>query len=169
MAELKTITLTHYLMKDMKVSAWEDTFNNLVAFCKKMAPKFAPLGFGLKLRQVELDDYCEQNLAASNLVSVSCEALDIEETPIENLLFIEPTYTDCSDCVTPEGYTFPVRTFTTLSGETSQVLPEEFFMEAVLKIIFRGQNCDCSCENCASGCGNEEMALHREHHKHATH
>lgn len=169
MTDLKMITLTHYLMKGMNVAPWEETFNNLVNFCKKMMPKFAPLGFGLKLRQVELDDYCEENLASSNLVSISCEALDIAETPIEKLLFIEPTYTDCADCVTPNGFTFPVRTFTTLNGETSQTVPEEFFMEAVLKIIFRGQNCDCSCENCASGCGNEAIALHREHHKHSEH
>ena len=169
MQELKIITLTHYLMKGMKVAPWEETFENLVAFCRKMAQKFAPLGFGLKLRQVELDDFCEVNMAASNMVSISCDALGVAETPIENLLFIEPSFTDCADCVTPDGFTFPVRTFTTLSGQTSQSLPEEFFMEAVLKVIFRGQNCDCSCENCASGCENEKLARDLGQHAHCHH
>ena len=52
---MKTITLSHYTMKDIDPTPWRQTWDNLVHFASRMAPKLAPLGFQLKLRKVELD------------------------------------------------------------------------------------------------------------------
>ena len=52
---MKTITLSHYTMKDIDPTPWRQTWDNLVHFASRMAPKLAPLGFQLKLRKVELE------------------------------------------------------------------------------------------------------------------
>ena len=58
-----------------------------------------------------------------------------------------------------------------------QALPEEFFMEATLRVAFKSQHecgCHCGdCDSCASGCGDEEAGVRTDgcgeedhHHDH---
>ncbi|MFR5879512.1 MAG: hypothetical protein ACLUEQ_01180 [Cloacibacillus evryensis] len=42
---MKTITLAHYTMKDIDPAPWTETWDNLVKFGSRMAPKLIPLGF----------------------------------------------------------------------------------------------------------------------------
>ena len=131
---MKTITLSHYTMKDIDPTPWRQTWDNLVHFASRMAPKLAPLGFQLKLRKVELEELTQDNLMSANMVTIACPDNDTPETPIENLLMLELDFTQCSECQTPEGQEFPCRTFTSFGGEVCQALPEEFFMEAALRV-----------------------------------
>ncbi len=163
---MKTITLTHYTVKDIDAEPWKKTWDNLMSFGARMAPKLIPLGFKLKLRKMIMDELTQDNLMASNMVTIECEEVGTPETPIENLLALELEFTPCADCRTPSGQEFPCRTFTSFGGEVCQALPEEFFMEAVLRTAFKSQHeCSCSCgdcDSCASGCGDEEAGKRTE-------
>lgn len=154
---MKTITLSHYTMKDINPAPWRQTWDNLVHFASRMAPKLAPLGFQLKLRRAELEELTQDNLMTANMVTIACPENDTPETPIENLLMLELDFTPCEECRTPDGQEFPCRTFTSFGGEVCQALPEEFFMEAALRVAFKSQHeCSCHCGNCGSGgCGDE--------------
>lgn len=170
---MKTITLTHYTVKDINPTPWTKTWDNLMKFGERMAPKLAPLGFKLRFRKMIMDDVTQDNLMAANMVTIECAEAELPETPIENMLMLELDYTECSECRTPEGQEFPCRTFTDFNGEACQALPEEFFMEAVLRTAFKsqqGRECHCgeSCDSCASGCGDEEIGRRADSrgHKH---
>ena len=86
---MKTITLSHYTMKDINPAPWRQTWDNLVHFASRMAPKLAPLGFQLKLRRAELEELTQDNLMTANMVTIACPENDTPETPIENLLMLE--------------------------------------------------------------------------------
>lgn len=174
---MKTITLAHYTMKDIEPAPWVETWENLMKFGSRMAPKLIPLGFKLKLRKVILDELTQDNLMTANMVTIECEEAGTPETPIENLLMLELDFTPCSECKTPGGQEFPCRTFTSFSGDICQTLPEEFFMEATLRVAFKSQHecgCHCGdCDSCASGCGDEEAGVRTDgcgeeghHHDH---
>ena len=90
---MKTITLSHYTMKDIDPTPWRQTWDNLVHFASRMAPKLAPLGFQLKLRKVELEELTQDNLMSANMVTIACPDNDTPETPIENLLMLELDFT----------------------------------------------------------------------------
>ena len=142
---MKTITLSHYTMKDIDPTPWRQTWDNLVHFASRMAPKLAPLGFQLKLRKVELEEPTQDNLMS---------VLELDFTP-------------CAECRTPEGQEFPCRTFTSFGGEVCQALPEEFFMEAALRVAFKSQHeCTCHCGDCGSGsCGGCADGEHEGGHE----
>ena len=163
---MKTITLTHYAVKDIEPTPWNETWDNLMKFATRMTPKMIPLGFKLKLRKMIMDDLTEDNLMMGNMVTIECADGDTPETPIENVLMLELDYTPCPECKTPSGQEFPCRTFTSFGGEICQTLPEEFFMEAVLRTAFKSQHeCSChcgDCDSCASGCGDEEAGEREE-------
>lgn len=153
---MKTMTFSHYTIKDIDPSPWRETWDNLMKFGKRMGPKLAPLGFKMKLRKVIMDDATQDNLMMANMVTVDCPELKLQETPIENIIGLELDFTPCADCVTPQGQEFPCRTFNNLSGEPCQALPEEFFMETALRVAFSAQHvCGCDCGSCASGCGSD--------------
>ena len=164
---MKTITLSHYTMKDIDPTPWRQTWDNLVHFASRMAPKLAPLGFQLKLRKVEMEELTQDNLMSANMVTIACPDNDTPETPIENLLMLELDFTPCAECRTPEGQEFPCRTFTSFGGEVCQALPEEFFMEAALRVAFKSQHeCTCHCGDCGSGsCGGCADGEHEGGHE----
>ncbi|MCC8178614.1 MAG: hypothetical protein LIO38_05805 [Cloacibacillus sp.] len=85
---MKTITLAHYTMKDIEPAPWVETWENLMKFGSRMAPKLIPLGFKLKLRKVILDELTQDNLMTANMVTIECEEAGTPETPIENLLML---------------------------------------------------------------------------------
>ena len=157
---MKTMTFTHYTVKDISPTPWNETWNNLIKFAERMAPKLEPLGFKLKLRKLIMEDITEDNLMMANMVTVEAEEIGVNETPVENLLGLELDFSECKDCVTPEGQEFPCRTFRNFDGKECQVLPEMFFMEASLRLAFKSSHeCGChggGCESCASGCEGEE-------------
>jgi hypothetical protein len=74
---------------------------------------------------------------------------------------LELDFSECQSCVTPEGVGFACRTFKDFDGKQCQALPEEFFIEAVLRVAFKSKkqkpdnNCGCDCDHCASGCDGE--------------
>ncbi|MDO4988538.1 MAG: DUF2703 domain-containing protein [Synergistes sp.] len=161
---MKEITLAHYVMKDINASPWEKTWENLMKFGSRIAPKIAPMGYTIKLRKVIMEDLTEDNLMSANMVTIECADANVPETPIENIIMLQLDFSECSECKTPSGQEFPCRTFETFTGEKCQVLPEEFFMEAVLRVAFKAQHtegahCHCGedCSSCASGCGDEEI------------
>ena len=170
---MKTITLAHYTMKDIEPTPWVETWENLMKFGSRIAPKLIPLGFKLKLRKVIMDEPTQDNLMMANMVTIECEEADTPETPIENLLMLELDFTPCGECRTAEGVEFPCRTFTSFGGDVCQTLPEEFFMEATLRVAFKSQHehsCRCGdCDSCASGCGDEEAGVREDgcggHHR----
>lgn len=152
---MKTITLSHYTIKDVDPEPWRKTWDNLVDFGERFAPKLEPMELKLKLRKVILDDINEESLMTGNMVTIMSEDLDVEETPIENMLMLELDFSECPSCVTPQGTGFACRTFKDFDGKECQVLPEEFFMEATLRVAFKAHSdgCGCTdCEHCASGC-----------------
>lgn len=167
---MKNITLSHYGIKGIEPGPWKETWENLMEFAERMSPKLAPMQIKLKLRKVILDDITQDSLMMGNMVTVESPEIEVEETPIENLLMLELDFTPCDDCKTPEGTAFPCRTFTDFDGEKRQVLPQEFFMEAVLRVAFKAENsggCGCSsCSSCASGCGDEERGERHDHDHH---
>ena len=77
---MKTITLSHYTMKDINPAPWRQTWDNLVHFASRMAPKLAPLGFQLKLRRAELEELTQDNLMTANMVTIACPENDTPET-----------------------------------------------------------------------------------------
>ena len=104
---------------------------------------------------------------SANMVTIACPDNDTPETPIENLLMLELDFTPCAECRTPEGQEFPCRTFTSFGGEVCQALPEEFFMEAALRVAFKSQHeCACHCGDCGSGsCGGCADGEHEGGHE----
>lgn len=163
---MKTITLSHYTMKDICPAPWQETWDNLMKFASRMAPKLIPLGFKLRLRKVIMDELTQDNLMSANMVTIECAEAGVPETPIEDMLGLELDFTACRECRTPDGQEFPCRTFTSFGGEVCQTLPEEFFMEATLRTAFKSHHeCSCGCSDCglcASGCGDEEAGIRGE-------
>ncbi len=164
---MKNITLSHYTVKDIEPEPWKQTWDNLTEFGDRFAPKLAPMGIKLKLRKVILEDITEDNLMMGNMVTIKSPELDVDEIPIEKLLMLELDFSPCKDCVVPDGTEFPCRTFKDFDGKECQALPEEFFIEATLRVAFKSQHeaaCSCSdCSSCASGCGDEEQGIRHEH------
>lgn len=163
---MKHITLSHYTVKNIEPEPWLKTWDNLKAFAERIAPKLVPMDIKLKLRKVILDEITQDNLMMGNMVTIQSKDAEVEETPIENLLMLELDFTPCKDCVTPDGVEFPCRTFTSFDGEECQALPDEFFMEATLRVAFKASHekgCGGhSCSSCASGCGDEEQGIRRD-------
>ena len=166
---MKDLIFSHYTVKDIDPAPWTRTWETLSEFGERFAPKLAPLGIKLKLRKVILDDITEDNLMMGNMVTIESPELGLKETPIENLLMLELDFTDCDECAVPGGAKFPCRTFRDFDGKDCQALPEEFFMEAALRVAFSAQEaggCGClNCSSCASGCGDEEQGICNDHFK----
>lgn len=160
---MKNIILSHYTVKDIEPEPWKETWNNLVDFGERMAPKLEPMDIKLKLRKVILDDITQDNLMIGNMVTIQSPEIEVEETPIEELMMLEPGFAECESCRVSEGTAFPCRTLKDFDGNVRMVLPEEFFMEATLRVAFKSQHtgsCNCSeCYSCASGCGDEEQGI----------
>lgn len=167
---MKTITLSHYTVKDIDPAPWKQTWETLNSFAERFAQKLAPMDIKLRLRKVILDDVTEDNLMMGNMVTIESPELDVEETPIENLLMLDLEFSECHDCVVPGGSEFPCRTFKDFDGNDCQALPESFFMEATLRVAFKAQHnegCGCAdCSTCASGCDDEEQGSHGHGHHH---
>jgi len=165
---MKTIILSHYTVKDTDPVPWKQTWETLADFGGRFAPKLAPMDIKLKLRKVVLEDITQDNLMIGNMVTIQSPELNVKETPIEDLLGLDLDYTPCESCRTTNGSEFPCRTFKDFDGKECQALPEEFFIEATLRVAFKaehGDQCGCSdCSSCASGCDDEERGLHSEHH-----
>ena len=157
---MKNIILSHYIVKDIEPEPWKETWNNLVDFGERMAPKLEPMDIKLKLRKVILDEITQETLMAGNMVTIQSPEIEVEETPIEELMMLEVGFAECESCVVPGGSGFPCRTLKDFDGNERMVLPEEFFMEATLRVAFKSQHgsgCGCAdCSSCASGCGDEE-------------
>ena len=154
---MKTLTFTHYTVKDINPEPWRKTWETLEAFCKSMAPKAALLDIRLAARQVELEDYYEDSLMCGNLVTVACPDGGTPETPIEDILGLELDFAPCEGCVTPAGGGFPCRMFRDSKGEEHMALPEAFFTDTFMRTVFRakyGGECGGSCASCA-GCEKE--------------
>lgn len=149
---MKDVTLSHYTVKDINPAPWEETWDNLSAFAERMAPKLEPMGIRLRLRKVVLGEITQDALMMGNMVTIEAPGLDTAETPIEDLLMLELGYSACDGCVTQGGAGFPCRTLTDFNGVPRQALPEEFFMEAALRVAFKANNGGCSCSNCAGDC-----------------
>lgn len=160
---MKNIIISHYTVRDIEPEPWKETWDNLVDFGERMAPKLEPMNIKLKLRKVILDDISQESLMAGNMVTIQSPEIKVEETPIEELMMLEVGFAECGSCIVPDGGSFPCRTLKDFEGKERMVLPEEFFMEATLRIAFKSQHegsCDCSdCSSCASGCDDEEQGI----------
>ena len=160
---MKNIILSHYTVRDIEPEPWKETWDNLVDFGERMAPKLEPMNIKLKLRKVILDEINQETLMAGNMVTIQSPEIDVEETPIEELIMVEVGFADCDSCRVPDGGEFPCRTLNDFDGNERMVLPEEFFMEATLRVAFKSQHeCiyGCSdCSACAGGCGDEEQGI----------
>lgn len=160
---MKEIILSHYTVKGIEAKPWKETWDNLVDFGERMAPKLEPMNIKLKLRKVILDDATQDSLMMGNMVTIESPEAEVAETPIEELIMLEVGFAECDTCVTPDGGGFACRTLKDFDGEERMVLPEEFFMEATLRVAFKtqqGSECGCSdCSSCASGCGDEEQGI----------
>ena len=158
---MKTIVLSHYTVRDIMPEPWKQTWDNLVDFAESFAPKLASMELKLQLRKVILDTVSQDNLMLGNMVTIKSDDLKFSETPIENLLMLELDFSECPSCVTPQGVGFACRTFKDFDGKLCQALPEEFFIEAVLRVAFKStqhkpdSSCGCDCDHCASGCDEE--------------
>lgn len=149
---MKDVTLSHYTVKDINPAPWRETWDNLSAFAERMAAKLEPMGIRLRLRKVVIGEITQDTLMMGNMVTIEAPELDTAETPIEDLLMLELDYSACDGCVTPDGAGFPCRTLTDFSGVPRQALPEEFFMEAALRVAFKADSGGCSCDGCAGDC-----------------
>lgn len=160
---MKTIIISHYTVLDINPTPWSETWKNLAAFAVRMSARLAPMNIKLKLRKVILDDITEDTLMSGNMVTLKSEELHFEETPLEEIIMFELDYTPCPSCLTPDGTGFACRTLKDSLGSDYQIIKEEFFMDAVLRVAFKsshGSTCGCSdCSSCASGCGDEEKGI----------
>ncbi|MEG1641658.1 MAG: DUF2703 domain-containing protein [Synergistaceae bacterium] len=157
---MKTLVISHYTVRDVNAKPWEETWENLVQFAEKMTPRFTSLDIKLKLRKVILDDVTQDTLMSGNLVTFSCDDLDLAETPIEVLLMMTSDFSPCDSCVTPDGVGFACRVLKDFEGNEVFALTEGLFLEASLRVAFKSQESGCdgmSCSSCASGCGDEEI------------
>lgn len=150
---MNNITLSHYTVRDIEPEPWKETWDNLLAFADRIAPKLESMGIKLKLRKMILDNPSQDNLMMGNMVTIESPELEVKEIPIENLLMLNLSYTDCGTCKTSSGIAFPCRTFVDFDGAEIQALPEEFFMEATLRVAFKANGCaHTGCSSC-SDCG----------------
>ena len=160
---MKNIILSHYTVRDIEPEPWKETWDNLVDFGERMAPKLEPMNIKLKLRKVILVEITQETLMAGNMVTIQSPEIEVKETPIEELIMLEVGFAECDSCRVPDGVGFPCRTLKDFDGNDRMVLPEEFFMEATLRVAFKSQHegsCSCSdCSSCASGCGDEEQGI----------
>lgn len=163
---MKNITLSHYTVKNIEPEPWLKTWENLRNFAERIAPKLLPMDIQLKLRKVILEDITQENLMMGNMVTIMCKEAEVDEVPIENLLILELGFSPCEGCVTPDGAEFPCRMFRDFDGNECLALPEEFFMEATLRVAFKASHergCGGhSCSSCASGCDDEERGIRRD-------
>lgn len=148
------ITLSHYTIRNITPTPWSETWDNLKGFAEKMAPKLEPMGIKLRLRQVVMEEVTQDSLMSGNLVTIEAPGLNVTETPVEDLLMLDLYYSECADCVTPEGAGFPCRTFLDFDDMPRQALPETFFLEATLRVAFQAEGGGCSCSGCSS-CGGD--------------
>ena len=157
---MKNIILSHYIVKDIEPEPWKETWNNLVDFGERMAPKLEPMDIKLKLRKVIRRDH-PGNPMAGNMVTIQSPEIEVEEPHRR---------TDDAGgrvrrvrVMRSSGSGFPCRTLKDFDGNERMVLPEEFFMEATLRVAFKSQHgsgCGCAdCSSCASGCGDEEQGI----------
>ena len=163
---MKNIILSHYTIKDIEAEPWKETWDNLVDFGERMAPKLEPMKIKLKLRKVILDEITQDSLMTANMVTIQSPDIKVEETPIEELMMLELGYAECESCKTPDGVGFSCRTLKDFEGKERMALPEEFFMEATLRVAFKSEHegsCGCSdCSSCASGCDDEEQGVRKD-------
>lgn len=154
---MKSIILTHYTIKNISPEPWRKTRENMEKVCLRMAPKLEPMGIGLKACGVVMDELTQDNLMTANMVTIASPEGAVRETPIENILGLELDFTPCSECRTPSGQEFPCRTFKNFNGEECQALPEEFFMEVLLRTAYGVSHSGCGdgCGSCG-GCSDEE-------------
>ncbi|NLX85387.1 MAG: DUF2703 domain-containing protein [Synergistaceae bacterium] len=159
---MKNIILSHYTIKDIEADPWKETWDTLVDFGEKMAPKLAPMKIKLTIRKIILDEISQKNLMAANMVTIQSPEIKIEETPIEDLMMLELGYAECESCKTPDGVGFSCRTLKDFDGNERMALPEAFFMEATLRVAFKSEHDDgCGSSNCCScsgGCEDEEQS-----------
>lgn len=160
---MKEIILSHYTVKDIDPVPWHQTWDTLKDFAERLSPKLAPMDIKLKLRKVILDEMTDDALMSGNTVTIKCPDLKVRETPLEDLIMVNVDYAPCEGCATPDGVNFACRTFKDPNGATYQAIPEEYFMEATLRVAFKAQHdsaCGGNCDSCASGCGDEEQGTH---------
>ena len=68
-----------------------------------MAPKLEPMNIKLKLRKVILDEITQETLMTGNMVTIQSPEIDVEETPIEELIMLEVGFAECDSCRVSDG------------------------------------------------------------------
>ena len=159
---MNTIIFSHYTVKGINPEPWQKTWENLVAFAERMAPRFEALGIKFKLRKVILEEITQESLMTGNMVTLSGGDFNAQEKNIENFTLMQTDFEPCDGFETPDGVPFPARVAVDFEGTKHMVLTENIFLEAALKLAFKAQcaeGCEgVQCESCLNGC-HEEMGI----------
>lgn len=152
----KEVVFSHYTVKNLYPTPWEQTWDNLVAFVETFEPTAISMNIKLTLRKVILDDSTEDNLKKGNMVTVSSSDLEQNETPIEDFLTMKLSFSSCDSCTTQQGVKFDCRTLVNYQRKEYQALPKEFFEDIALRLAFKSPSrviATCTdCSNCTINC-----------------
>ena len=121
---MKNIILSHYTVRDIEPEPWKETWDNLVDFGERMAPKLEPMNIKLKLRKVILDEITQETLMAGNMVTIQSPEIEVKETPIEELIMLEVGFAECDSCRVSDGVGFPCRTLKDFDGNEKYYLQQ---------------------------------------------
>ena len=114
----------------------------------------------LKLRKVILDEITQETLMAGNMVTIRSPEIEVEETPIEELMMLEVGFAECESCVV-RAEADSCRTLKDFDGNERMVLLRSFYGShpAWHSNHSTGRVRCADCSSCASGCGDEEQGI----------
>ncbi|MCD6183534.1 MAG: DUF2703 domain-containing protein [Thermovirga sp.] len=146
---MNKITIRHYSAAGEKCDPVEQTIDTLQKVVSEMGPKLENIGFNLELKLIAAQDCNPQDI---NKVTLSCSEMDIEETPLEEIV---GATLDTEPCPC-EGTTKECRALV-VEGKPFLALPPGLVLDGILRVAFSaleqfGGGCGHGCEGC-HGCG----------------
>jgi len=146
---MNKIIIRHYSKDTLRCHPVNQTLDTLQKVVSEMNPKLENIGFNLELELIK-DDKCKaQDI---NKITLSCQEMDFEETPLEEIIGVPvemkpcPCEEDSKECRA-----------LVLEGKSFQSLPPGLILDGILRVAFSameqlGGGCGHSCDGC-HGCG----------------
>ncbi|HCD72107.1 DUF2703 domain-containing protein [Thermovirga lienii] len=146
---MNKIIIRHYSATAPRCQPVDQTIDTLQKVVSEMNPKLENIGFNLELELIR-DDKCK--VEDINKVTLSCQEMDFEETPLEEIIGV-PVDMELCPCQESSGECRAL----VVEGKAFQSLPPGLILDGILRVAFSaleqlGGGCGHSCDGC-HGCG----------------
>jgi len=148
---MNKIILTHYAAGEDTCDPVVETRKTIETLLRQMGPKMEKIGFQVTVREEPAAGKEDAESDRTNLITLACPELGLEETPLEDLIGAESKMEACS-C--GEGQCRSI----SLEGQSYQAIPPGLITDGMLRVAFSameamaGGGCESCCSDC-SGCG----------------